>query len=258
MNLLKRTYGGAIILLVIFAITYFGHLSLSIGFTIFSLIAIREITEAFANIDIKLPKTLLYICDLAIMGAAYWQDKDAFILAIIFSVIALLVYMIFKENISFYTISIGIFILMYIPTLMGTIIRIRDINYIWPLYITAWGSDTFAYLVGSTIGRSKIKSIAHISPKKTIEGCIGGIIGALVLNLIYHKYNLVGINTSYVIIFSVFGAILSQIGDLVASFIKRKTGIKDFGNIIPGHGGILDRFDSMIFIAPILYLFSIM
>ena len=193
MNLLKRTYGGAIILLVIFAITYFGHLSLSIGFTVFSLIAIREITEAFDNIDIKLPKTLLYICDFIIMGAAYWQDKDAFILAIIFSVIALLIYMIFKEDISFYTISIGIFILMYIPTLMGTIIRIRDINYIWPLYITAWGSDTFAYLIGSTIGRSKIKSIAHISPKKTIEGCVGGILGALVLNLIYHKYNLLGI-----------------------------------------------------------------
>ena len=257
MNLLKRTYGGAIILLVILAMTYFGHLSLSLGFTIFSLIAINELTKAFANIDIKLPKNLIYICDLLIMGAAYSLDKDAFILAIIFSVISLLIYMIFKENASFYSISIGIFILMYIPTLMGTIIRITDITYIWPLYLTAWGSDTFAYLLGSTIGKRKIKSISHISPNKTIEGSLGGIIGALVLNLIYHKYNLTDISTAYVIIFSIIGAILSQIGDLVASFIKRKTGIKDFGNVIPGHGGIMDRFDSMIFIAPILYLFSI-
>lgn len=107
------------------------------------------------------------------------------------------------------------------------------------------------------MGHSKMKSIAHISPKKTIEGSIGGVIGAIILNLIYHKFYLANINTIYVIIFSILGALLSQIGDLVASFIKRKTGIKDFGNIIPGHGGIMDRFDSMIFIAPILYLFSI-
>ena len=258
MNLFKRTYGGAIILLVIFVLTYWGHISLSLGFTVFSLMAIKEICKAFANIDIKLPQILLYICDLFVMSAAYWQDKDAFILAIIFSIIALLVYMIFNGETTFYTICIGIFVLMYVPTLMGTIIRIRDINYIWPLYITAWGSDTFAYLVGSTIGKSKIKSIAHISPNKTIEGSLGGIIGALVLNLIYHKYYLTDINTVYVIVFSILGAILSQIGDLVASFIKRKTGIKDFGYIIPGHGGIMDRFDSMIFIAPVLYLFSIM
>lgn len=257
MNFLKRTYGGAIILLVLLAITYFGHLSLSIGFTIFSLIAIKEITEAFNNIDTYPPKVLLYISDLIIMVAAFSKSKDAFIIAIIFSVILLLIYMIFKQYVSFKEITIGIFVLMYIPTLMGTIIRIRDINYIWPLYFTARGSDTFAYLVGSTIGHSKMKSISHISPKKTIEGSIGGVVGALILNLIYHKFYLTDINTIYVIIFSILAALLSQIGDLVASFIKRITGIKDFGNIIPGHGGIMDRFDSMIFISPILYLFSI-
>lgn len=257
MNLLRRIYGGAIILLVIFVLTYFGHLSLSIGFAIFSLIAIKEITEAFNNINIHPPKILLYISDLLIMGAAYSSINDAFILALIFSVILLLIYMIFKQDVHFEDICIGVFILMYIPALMGTIIRIRHINYIWPLYLTAWGSDTFAYLVGSTMGHSKMKSIAHISPKKTIEGSIGGVIGAIILNLIYHKFYLANINTIYVIIFSILGALLSQIGDLVASFIKRKTGIKDFGNIIPGHGGIMDRFDSMIFIAPILYLFSI-
>ena len=126
------------------------------------------------------------------------------------------------------------------------------------LYLTAWGSDTFAYLTGSTIGKRKIESVRHISPKKTLEGSIGGVIGAVILNLIYNHYSGLHIDFSLVIIFSALGAILSQIGDLVASYIKRKTGIKDFGNLIPGHGGIMDRFDSMIFIAPLFYLFSVL
>ena len=166
--------------------------------------------------------------------------------------------MLFSKDRTLVDIFASIFIIMYVPTLMGSIIKIADISYVWPLYITAWGSDTFAYLTGSLIGKNKIKSIAHISPNKTLEGSIGGIIGALILNIIYAKYAPLNINLIYVIIFSIIGAILSQLGDLVASYIKRKTGIKDFGNLIPGHGGIMDRFDSMIFIAPIFYLLSVL
>lgn len=258
MNLLVRTLGGALILLVLLAITYFGHLSLSIGFIIFSLIAIKEITSAFENINIKLPKTLLYICDLAIMVAAIYKNPHFFTLAIIFSIIAILIYMLFNKEETLDNIFVSIFIIMYVPTLMACIVKIADIRYVWPLYITAWGSDTFAYLTGSLIGKRKIKSIAHISPNKTLEGSIGGVIGALILNIIYAKYVFVNFNLTYVIIFSILGAILSQLGDLVASYIKRKTGIKDFGNLIPGHGGIMDRFDSMILIAPIFYLLSVL
>lgn len=258
MNLLVRTLGGALILLVLLAITYFGQLSLSIGFIIFSLIAIKELKDAFENINIKLPKTLLYICDLVIMTAAIYKNPHFFTLAIIFSIIAILIYMLFNKEETLDNIFVSIFIIMYVPTLMACIVKIADIRYVWPLYITAWGSDTFAYLTGSLIGKRKIKSIAHISPNKTLEGSIGGVIGALILNIIYAKYVFVNFNLTYVIIFSILGAILSQLGDLVASYIKRKTGIKDFGNLIPGHGGIMDRFDSMILIAPIFYLLSVL
>ena len=256
MNLLVRTLGGALILLILLAITYFGHISLAIGFTIFSLIAIKEIVKAFENINIEVPKILLYICDLLIMSLTINSKPNAFNLAIIFSVVAILIYMLFSKDRTLVDIFASIFIIMYVPTLMGSIIKIADISYVWPLYITAWGSDTFAYLTGSLIGKNKIKSIAHISPNKTLEGSIGGIIGALILNIIYAKYAPLNINLIYVIIFSIIGAILSQLGDLVASYIKRKTGIKDFGNLIPGHGGIMDRFDTMIFIARIFYLLS--
>ena len=258
MNLLVRTLGGALILLILLAITYFGHISLAVGFTIFSLIAIKEITKAFENIDVKVPKMLLYVCDLLIMVLTINSNPDAFNLDIIFSVIAILIYMLFNKNRTLNDIFASIFIIMYVPTLMGSIIKIADISYVWSLYITAWGSDTFAYLTGSLIGKNKIKSIAHISPNKTLEGSIGGIIGALILNIIYVKYAPLNINLTYVIIFSIIGAILSQLGDLVASYIKRKTGIKDFGNLIPGHGGIMDRFDSIVFIAPIFYLLSVL
>lgn len=258
MNLLKRTLGGALILLVLLAITYFGHLSLTIGFLIFSLIAIKEVTDAFENTNIRPTKRLLYICDFLIMLLASYKEPHAFVLALIFSVVAILVYMLFSKDRTLEDIFTSIFIIMYVPGLMGCVVRTSNISYVWPLYITAWGSDTFAHLTGSLFGKRKIGSIAHISPKKTLEGSIGGIIGALVLNFIYIRYVELNISLIYVIIFSIIGAILSQLGDLVASYIKRNTGIKDFGNIIPGHGGIMDRFDSMMLIAPIFYLLSVL
>lgn len=258
MNFIKRTIGGSIILIILVATTFLGHNALSLEFAIFSLIAIHEITNAFRNININPPKELLYLCDLLIMLGAYLFKSNIYIIAISFSIVLILIYMIFANDVSFVDILSSIFILMYVPLLMGMIIKIGNIKYIWPIYITAWGSDTFAYLTGSLIGKNRIKSIAHISPKKTIEGSIGGVIGAMILNIIYIHYAGINIGLGFMIVFSIIGAILSQIGDLVASFIKRKTGIKDFGNLIPGHGGIMDRFDSMIFIAPLFYLFSIL
>ena len=125
---------------------------------------------------------------------------------------------------------------------------------IWYLAFAAWGTYTFAYFVGSVIGKHKL---TPISPKKSIEGSIGGVIGAAILSLIYtiiiNEYG--GLDISYWAILGITAllSILSQIGDLAASSIKRFVKIKDFGNIIPGHGGMLDRIDSIIFIAPFAY-----
>lgn len=258
MNFLLRLFGGVAILIILLAITFLGHIPLSIGVTIFSVIAIKEMSNAFNNKNINPPWGLLIACDLLIMVGAYSAITEFYTMAIIFSIILVLVYMIFNHKNTMEDIFASLFILMYVPVLMGNILRIGDQRYVWLLYLTAWGSDTFAYLVGSLIGKRKMGSIAHISPKKTLEGSIGGILGAVGLNMIFLYFNSLDIYKSYLIIFSVIGALLSQIGDLVASFIKRYTGIKDFGDLIPGHGGIMDRFDSMIFIAPLLYLLSIL
>ena len=120
------------------------------------------------------------------------------------------------------------------------------------VFVLIWTSDTFAYLTGVTIGKTKL--LKRISPKKTVEGFAGGIVSTMLVSyfislefteLLPHQWIVVGF------LISVFGVI----GDLIASMFKRSTGIKDTGNIIPGHGGIIDRLDSVIFAAPFIYLY---
>ena len=253
---LNRALGGIIILTLLILITYLGRIPLAIGVTTFSYIALHEINQALKKIDLHIPMNCLFLSNGLIMLAAYINNSDIYIASMVVSVLFLLMYMILRGHYTLIDGFAGAFVLLYISFLFSHILRIKDISYVWILYITAWGSDTFAYLVGSLIGKNKIERISHISPNKTIEGSIGGIIAATVLNIVYvHEFGLES-RAMEVIIFTIIAATMSQIGDLIASYIKRQTGIKDFGNIIPGHGGILDRFDSLMFIAPVLYLFS--
>lgn len=130
---------------------------------------------------------------------------------------------------------------------------------IWYAILAAWGTDIFAYIVGMTVGKHKF---SKVSPKKSVEGCLGGTVGAVLLMLLYtwfiNKY--LGMNYSYLHIIGI-GIVLSlagQIGDFAASSIKRYVDIKDYSNLIPGHGGMLDRIDSLIFLAPFAYSFFTM
>ncbi len=122
--------------------------------------------------------------------------------------------------------------------------------------VVAWGTDVFAYLIGKKFGKHKF---SKISPKKSIEGCIAGIIGAGAFSLIYVYLanTFLGLELNipyiYILIASIIFSIISQIGDFVASSIKRFADIKDYGKILPGHGGMLDRIDSLIFIAPFVF-----
>ena len=120
---------------------------------------------------------------------------------------------------------------------------------VWLIFLCSWGCDTCAYCVGMLIGKHKMAPV--LSPKKSIEGAVGGVAGAALLGAIYAAATQ-GKMAEYALICAV-GALISMVGDLAASAIKRNQNIKDYGKLIPGHGGILDRFDSVIITAPVIY-----
>lgn len=144
------------------------------------------------------------------------------------------------------------------------------INFMLLIFISAWSCDTFAYFSGRFFGRHKL--IPHVSPNKTVEGAIGGVIGSMLCCTVYliiaknltylspvygvEEMNITSI-TAVGISLGMIGGVFSQLGDLVASSIKRDTGIKDFGWIFPGHGGFMDRFDSVMYIAPIVLIYLV-
>lgn len=162
-----------------------------------------------------------------------------------------------KTNVN--DIAITFFGICYIPLFLMFVPLINGMEngklLIWYILTTAWGTDVFAYIIGKHFGKHKF---SKISPNKSIEGCIGGIIGAICLSLLctFACNNFFGATFSYIntIIVAIVLSIIGQMGDFSASSIKRYVGIKDFSNLIPGHGGMLDRIDSIIFIAPFAYM----
>ena len=155
------------------------------------------------------------------------------------------------------------FAFVYAPVMLAFVYLTRSgaqgFYLVWLILISSWGSDTCAYAVGMLIGKKKIFPV--LSPKKSLEGCIGGVVGAALLGAVYGalvvesqypEQNVVWV----LAVICALGAVMSQIGDLAASAIKRNHNIKDYGKLIPGHGGIMDRFDSMIVTAPMIYFLA--
>ena len=126
---------------------------------------------------------------------------------------------------------------------------------VWTIVFSAFGTDIFAYFTGYALGKHKL--CPKISPKKTIEGSIGGIFGSMLLCGLFGWFVAGGVYFVHTLAIGALGGVISQAGDLTASVFKRKMGIKDYGNLIPGHGGVLDRFDSVLFTAPLVYYYII-
>lgn len=152
---------------------------------------------------------------------------------------------------------LGIFYIVFFTMFIAFINGMKDGNIlVWYVIIAAWGTDIFAYFIGKHFGKHKF---SKVSPKKSIEGCIAGTIGAVVMMLIYtyfaNTYWGVSYSYGYIALIGVILSLIGQIGDFTASSIKRYVDIKDFSNLIPGHGGMLDRIDSLLFLAPFAYAF---
>ena len=177
-------------------------------------------------------------------------------------VIALIYMVLTYPKYNIVDIALTLFAPLYIGLLISFVLVLRDAEYghflVWLVFISAWGSDTCAYFAGKLFGKHKLAPV--LSPKKTIEGAVGGAIGAALIAVIYtYSYTYFAFpimrEKMILIVGIVFiSAILSQFGDLAASAIKRTLEVKDFGYIFPGHGGVLDRFDSILFVAPFIVI----
>lgn len=259
---LKRILSGVIGLPIVALILILGNkYVIDAMFGIIALISIHEYLTSFKGknkpITILAYFSCLIIPFLHVIPEQYLPEVIAIEIILLYAVCFIIVVTTNMKKsledimITIFGIGYIIFFLIFIPLLYGTEFG----KYlIWYILIAAWGTDTCAYFVGSKFGKHKF---SKVSPKKSIEGCIGGTIGAVLISIIYtifiNKYAGLDISYIYITLTVMLLSVLSQFGDLAASSIKRTNGIKDFGNLIPGHGGMLDRIDSIIFIAPFAY-----
>lgn len=250
-NLKKRVLSGIIGLSFLILVILKGGTLLNISLLIISIIGLREIFKALINLSIKPIEWVGFLSCFFIYLSIY-LDFNNNMTMILIALILLILYVV-NDKIHFIDITSTFFSIIYIPYMMINISYLGNTKYIWMIFTIAFGTDTFAYLVGSTMGKHKLSP--KLSPKKSVEGAIGGIIGSLITTLIYSYYFAIKPLWSIALL-AIIASMLAQIGDLAASKLKREAGIKDYGNIIPGHGGILDRFDSIIFVAPIVFYFT--
>lgn len=233
---------------------------------VISIIAIMSLHEYFNSFkEENQNRDLRWIAYIAAIAIAFIHIiPSEIILKVIGAIIPISILVLFSQvivsnmkynikdiAITFFGICYIVIFLMYLPMIRET--ENGRIT-IWYVFLAAWGTDIFAYLIGRKLGKHKF---SKISPNKSIEGCIAGLIGSVILILFYtllcNTYLNMHFHYGMLIIIGIVLSLVGQIGDFAASSIKRYTGIKDFGNLIPGHGGMLDRIDSVIFIAPFAY-----
>ncbi len=262
------TYLPILIIAMIFA----NNLIMDAIIAIISFVALREYYLSFKRQNKANPISIYgYLICVLICFIHFVPEELTFysiIITVAFSIFILFALMIIlREKYNAKDVIVTLFGIIYIPIslIFFSLLRGIDCNtygkYVVALvYFAAWGSDSFAYLVGKAIGKHKL---TPISPKKSWEGSIAGVLGAVILGVVYKLILEMFIPfriTYLVIVLSMIAlSVIGQIGDLAASAIKRYVGIKDFSDLLPGHGGMLDRFDSVIMVAPFAYfIFSIL
>ena len=269
-----RVITGIFILLVTVPLVLFSeYITYSIALGILSVIATFEILRVLGVHKQRRIAIPAYILAAALPFASYFISTESayvYLLAIFALVFAYLMYLmgvaIFSKGvISVSKISEIFFTLTYVIVSFSSLSMLRYIDKSVGLYwlilvfIAAWMTDTCAYFVGSLIGKHKL--IPEISPKKTVEGSVGGVVGTTLVFILFGfilDLVIAEMTVNYLVlgIYAVILAVVSQLGDLIASLIKREHGVKDYSDILPGHGGIMDRFDSILSVSTVLLILT--
>ena len=235
---------------------------ISIGCAIIAMLAMSEYLNAVSKKAVPIKWVSYLACSLiGILGIIPEAIYSNIILIAIVTILLLLFLQVIMTGMktNFNDLAYTLAGIIYIPLFLSTMVMLRNSQngkiLVWYVLFAGWATDVFAYVVGKRFGNHKF---SKVSPKKSIEGCIAGTVGAIIISLIYTYFiNIYAeVQYSYLLI-SLITLILSfigQIGDFAASTIKRYVDIKDYSNLIPGHGGMLDRIDSIMFIAPFAYI----
>ncbi len=263
-----RLISGIVLMAIAITVLVYGSYPLFGMITLISVIGLFELYRA-VGMEKTAPAVFGYLssvvidCILLTETAGILSDRR-FEVLLIWMVITFMVmmacYVIAYPKYHSEQMTMLFFGLFYVTVMLSFVCRLRfmagGILYVWLIFIGAWGSDTCAYCAGKLFGKHRLPS--ELSPNKTVEGCLGGILGAALIGFLFALAFFQGADTRWQLALICGAAsVISQIGDLTASAIKRNRGIKDYGDLIPGHGGILDRFDSILFIAPAVYYFVV-
>ena len=250
-------FGGLPLFLALAAITFIGMMEY------YKAVGIEKTglaIAAYVLCALFLALTWLTTMDWGIVSAAVWPEMWTLAYVMLSLSVLFAVYVLTFPKFNDKQMVYAFFGLIYVAVALSYIYKTRIMDdgayLVWLIFLCSWGSDLSAYSFGMLFGKHKLTPI--LSPKKSVEGAVGGVVGAAILGTVYaliFKDHLTEFSNPvlFVAILCAVGSVIAQIGDLAASAIKRNHDIKDYGTLIPGHGGILDRFDSVIFTAPIVY-----
>lgn len=252
-KLKTRTITGVFFVSIFLILLYYGSFLLQSAFLLLAVIGLYELFKMNSKKNTLLSFTIACFATFILFFHEHFLSLDIYKLFFIFLFILLVLSVLLHKKLSFHEISFLFVSVFYVSFGFFSFFSIREglgLSFSVFVMIIIWSTDTFAYLTGKFFGKTKFTTI---SPNKTIEGSLGGLFFSLMFAFAFSFFFPIFDSISSMILFSLSVSLFVQIGDLVESSIKRQFNVKDSGNILPGHGGILDRFDSLIFVSPFIY-----
>lgn len=252
-----RVISGAILFVALIIVVLLGAWTLRSALAAVSVLMVIELFRAVRLRNMLVVPAALFAAALAmdIIPARLFGT-----ILCLYVILIMTMYLCMHNSLHIHHAAMAVLFPLFVGMFLGCITKIRMLTageyWVWLVFVGAWVSDVFAYFTGCYFGKTKL--LEAVSPKKTVEGAVGGVLGAGIGFLLFSIF--FGANIGYVhpvglFVCGIFAAASGQVGDLVASAIKRQYGIKDYGKIMPGHGGAMDRFDSVLFVAPVMYLY---